>query len=106
MLNIPLTTLGGAKIAGVYATTSRTLASLLDDDSDGDEKLFKQVGRQGNPLFCEVFIAEVDKDRYNQTNPLVDAALFAKYADNPEVSRALKLTPSSPACYARSTFRT
>ena len=26
VLNIPLTTLGGAKIAGVYATTSRTLA--------------------------------------------------------------------------------
>ena len=51
------------------------------------------MGRQGNPLFSEVLIADVDKDRYNQTNPLVDAALFAKYADNPEVSRALKLTP-------------
>ena len=93
VLNIPLTTLGGAKIAGVYATTSRTLASLLDDDSDGDEKLFKQVGRQGNPLFCEVFIAEVDKDRYNQTKPIDDAKNFSKYADSPEVSNALKLTP-------------
>jgi hypothetical protein len=93
VLNIPLTQLGGAKIAGVYATTSRTLASLIDDDSDGDEKFFKQVGRQGNPLFCEVFIAEVDKDRYNQTDPIVDAKLFAKYADNPEVSRTLNLTP-------------
>jgi Domain of unknown function (DUF4331) len=93
VLNIPLTQLPGTKIAGVYATTSRTLASLLDDDSDGDEKLFKQVGRQGNPLFCEVFIAEVDKDRYNQTKPIDDAKNFSKYADSPEVSNALKLTP-------------
>jgi Domain of unknown function (DUF4331) len=80
VLNIPLTQLGGAKIAGVYATTSR-----------GDPLV--QVGRQGNPLFCEILIAHVDKDRYNQTKPTDDAALFSKYADNPIVAQALGTTP-------------
>ena len=80
VLNIPLTQLGGAKIAGVYATTSR-----------GDPLV--QVGRQGNPLFCEILIAHVDKDRYNQTKPTDDAALFSKYADSPIVSTTLGLTP-------------
>jgi Domain of unknown function (DUF4331) len=80
VLNIPITQLGGAKMAGVYATTSR-----------GDPPV--QVGRQGNPLFCEILIAHVDKDRYNQTKPTDDAALFSKYADNPEVARTLGLTP-------------
>jgi uncharacterized protein DUF4331 len=111
VLNIPLTQLGGAKIAGVYATTSRAvLAGSLGSADSADAATFladpttrialnpgelflKQVGRQGNPLFCEIFIAEVDKDRYNQTKPTQDAQLFAKYADNPEVARALKTTP-------------
>src|SRR5262245_12749455 len=83
VLNIPLSQLGGAKIAGVYATTSR-----------GDPAV--QVGRQGNPLLCEVLISHVDKDRYNQTRPTDDAALFAKYVDNPEVARALGTTPIIP----------
>ena len=96
VLNIPLTQLGGAKIAGVYATTSRTLASLLDDDSDGDEKLFKQVGRQGNPLFNEVLVAHVDKDRYSESRPTDDARNFSKYADNPEVCPSARHDPDHP----------
>ena len=92
VLNIPITTLGGAKIAGVHATTSREPGGLLDEIG-GNELALKQVGRQGNPLFCEVFIAHVDKDRYNETRPADDAKNFSKYADNPEVSRALNLTP-------------
>jgi hypothetical protein len=111
VLNIPLTQLGGAKIAGVYATTSRAIlpASLgsvdpseaatlrLDPTAvialNPGELFMKQVGRQGNPLFCEIFIAEVDKDRYNETKPTRDAELFSKYADKPEVASTLKLTP-------------
>jgi len=111
VLNIPITTLGGAKIAGVYATTSRAI--LPDSLSSVDpteaatlrldpvatvalssgELFMKQVGRQGNPLFCEIFVAHVDKDRYNQTKPTRDAELFSKYADKPEVARRLGLTP-------------
>ncbi len=103
VLNIPLSQLGGAKIAGVYATTSRRDPGLVDDDDrddrrfDGDDRRFKQVGRQGNPLFCEIFIAEVDKDRYNETKPTEDAEVFAKYATDPvEVDRAFGLTPAIP----------
>jgi hypothetical protein len=111
VLNIPITQLGGAKIAGVYATTSRAIlpASLASVDPTEaaalrldpvatialrpDELFMRQVGRQGNPLFCEIFVAHVDKDRYNQTRPTQDAQLFTKYAANPEVARALGLTP-------------
>jgi hypothetical protein len=93
VLNIPISQLEGVKIAGVYATTSRTLASLLDDDSDGDEKLFKQVGRQGNPLFNEILVAHVDKDRYSESKPTDDAKNFSKYANNPEVALALGTKP-------------
>jgi hypothetical protein len=103
VLNIPLAQLGGAKIAGVYATTSRMDPGLVDDGDrddrrfDRDDPRFKQVGRQGNPLFCEIFIAEVDKDRYNETKPTVDAQVFAKYATDPvEVDRDLGLTPAIP----------
>jgi uncharacterized protein DUF4331 len=102
VLNIPLTQLGSAKIAGVYATTSRRDPGLVDDDDrddrrfDRDDRRFKQVGRQGNPLFNEVFVAEIDKDRYSETKPTEDAERFAKYADNPEVSRALGITPIIP----------
>ena len=80
VLNIPIGQLGGATMAGVYATTSR-----------GDPLV--QVGRQGNPLFCEILIAHVDKDRYNQTKPTDDAALFSKYANNPELASVLGTTP-------------
>jgi hypothetical protein len=44
-----------------------------------------QVGRQGNPLFCEALIAIEDKDLYNRTSPSDDATLFAKYAKTPEL---------------------
>ena len=85
VLNIPLSELGGAKIAGVYATTTRRI---------GDERM--QVGRQGNPLFAEALVAIRDKDRYNQTMPQGDDANFGRYADNPELSKALGVTPIIP----------
>jgi hypothetical protein len=43
------------------------------------------VGRQGNPLFCEAFVAFKDKDLYNRTKPTSDATLFKTYSDNPEL---------------------
>jgi hypothetical protein len=92
VLNIPLSELGGAKIAGVYATTTRRV---------GDQRM--QVGRQGNPLFAEALVAIKDKDRYNQTSPRDDAKNFARYADKPELSKALGVTPIIPGLI-RSTF--
>lgn len=80
-LNIPLAELGDAQIAGVYATTTRGR---------------RQVARQGNPLFNEALVALRDKDRYNTSQPRGDARRFQQYADDPELSRLLGVTPIIP----------
>jgi hypothetical protein len=87
-LRIPMDTLGGdQQVAGVYATTSRPRMTVLrKDGKDQKDKTFVQVGRQGNPLFCEGLVALEDKDRYNRSSPVRDAQLFAKYAENPELA--------------------
>lgn len=84
-LNIPLAEFGeGAKIAGVYATTSR-------NDGGG----YRQVGRQGNPLFVEGLLPIREKDRYNESGPSSDASL-AQFADAPELSALLGAKPLIP----------
>ena len=92
VLEIPLSAIGGdQQVAGVYATTSRQRVNVLpDDDGRGSDRglmfgEFVQVGRQGNPLFCEALVAIKDKDLYNRTSPTMDAKLFAKYASSPEL---------------------
>ena len=99
VLNIPFAELGGAKIAGVYATTSRNVSAAAyrgdgdkDKDDDDGESNFVQVGRQGNPLFAEALIALRDKDRYNQTKATQDDD-FAIYAEDPELARVLDTVP-------------
>ena len=87
-LEIPVTDLGGEmQRVGVFATTSRHRVTILNEVFDparaGD---FVQVGRQGNPLFCEAFVAVADKDLYNRTLPIADAFLFRKYAVTPELA--------------------
>ncbi|HSR50027.1 MAG TPA: DUF4331 domain-containing protein [Acidobacteriota bacterium] len=88
-LDIPLSALGGGQqVAGAYATTSRRTLTILPLEGgapvfDGD---FVQVGRQGNPLFCEALVALQDKDLYNRTTPERDAELFQQYALNPELA--------------------
>jgi hypothetical protein len=97
-LNIPIGELGGAKIAGVYATTSRRIDSALDDYSGGAQPLataYRQVGRQGNPLFVEALLPIREKDRYNESAPSTDGRLAA-FADSPELSRLLGATPLIP----------
>ena len=90
VLEIPLSALGGdQQSVGVYATTSRAKVSVLPghdgDHDDDDDSRFVQVGRQGNPLFCEALVAIKDKDLYNRSSPTKDAALFTKYASSPEL---------------------
>lgn len=72
---------------GVYASVSRPRTTLRrptgEDVSSGP---YIQVNRLGNPLFNEVLVAAVDKDKYNRTSPTQDAALFAKYAKTPEIA--------------------
>lgn len=92
LLEIPLgdITGGEAQTIGVYATTSRRATTVLTDGAGSTGTTatgnWVQVGRQGNPLFCEAFIAIKDKDLYNRTKPTSDAALFKTYSDNPELA--------------------
>jgi len=87
VLEIPLAELGGdQQVAGVYATTSRRRTTVLRSASNKEIGDWVQVGRQGNPLFCEGLVALEDKDRYNRTRPSQDASTFAKYAETPELA--------------------
>jgi hypothetical protein len=97
-LVIPVSELGGdQQVVGVYATTSRQQVRVLRNRADKNGQLesnagrWIQVGRQGNPLFCEVLVAIEDKDRYNRTSPGQDNDLFRKYAENPELARLINL---------------
>lgn len=85
VLNIPFAELDGAKIAGVYATTSRRLRGAGA----------VQVGRQGNPLFNEALVAINMKNDYNQHSPQEDER-FRKFARDPELSRLLGVKPIMP----------
>jgi hypothetical protein len=86
-LSIPVDEIGGdQQIAGVYATTSRRRVRILGPAGDANTLDFVQVARQGNPLFNEGLVAIRDKDLYSRTSPEVDAALFRKYAVNPELA--------------------
>ena len=76
---------------GVYASVSRPRITLRGtprgtDCTDIPSGPYVQVNRLANPLFNEVLVALVDKDNYNRTSPVNDAANFAKYALNPEIA--------------------
>jgi hypothetical protein len=92
VLEIPLSDIAGGEqqTIGVYATTSRRATTVLTDGANSAGTTatgnWVQVGRQGNPLFCEAFVAIKDKDLYNRTKPTSDATLFKTYADNPELA--------------------
>ncbi len=91
VLNIPISELGDAKMAGVHATTLRRV------DVSGERlRPARQVGRQGNPLFAEALIANRAKDLYNRTQPRRDAALFAEFAEDPELGRVLGVSELIP----------
>ena len=89
-LVIPVSELGGdQQVVGVYATTSRRQFRVVRGDKDQNTGRWVQVGRQGNPLFCEGLVAIADKDLYNRTSPEKDSKLFRKYAENPELCRLI-----------------
>jgi hypothetical protein len=91
VLNIPVEELGGdLQQVGVWGTTSRRPIPVLLGAFNGlAVGSWVQIGRQGNPLFCEGLVALADKDRYNRTTPARDAELFAKYAREPELARLI-----------------
>ena len=93
VLNIPVEELGGdQQVIGVYASTSRRKVTTLRSNPLRDPLTasnFVQVGRQGNPLFNEGFVALKDKDAYNRTRPNRDRELFSIYAEQPELARLI-----------------
>ena len=100
-LNIPVGELGGdQQVVGVYATTSRApirIISVSGDEQQSNLGLrWAQVGRQGNPLFCEALVAVEDKDLYNRTTPESDSAIFRKYAETPELAALINLVGLQP----------
>ncbi|HEX4201054.1 MAG TPA: DUF4331 family protein, partial [Chthoniobacterales bacterium] len=99
VLNIPVSDIGGdQQIVGVWATTSRKKGSILRDQRAAsfspDVSGYVQVGRQGNPLFCEALIGVEDKNLYNETPATEDAKLFQKYALAPELTVLLGDAPN------------
>ncbi len=101
VLDIPVEELGGdQQIVGVYASTSRRQITTLRDNPLREPRTngrFVQVGRQGNPLFNEGFVAIKDKDRYSRTRPTQDRALFSIYAEEPELARLINAILGVPA---------
>jgi hypothetical protein len=105
VINIPVSELGGdQQIVGVYATTSRKAFTILRNEPvHFDQSLrsdpvhfgeFVQVGRQGNPAFCELLVAGKDKDLYNELDPTRDQFRFKKYALAPELAKLLGDPPN------------
>lgn len=94
VLEIPVGRIGGdMQVVGVHATTSRLRVPVLAEKhwDRGSDRNYVQVGRQGNPLFCEGFVAIEDKDAYNRLDPATDATLFRKYALKPELAKLLNV---------------
>jgi hypothetical protein len=90
VLNIPIEELGGdQQVAGVWATTSRRSTSVLRSSGTAVAGPFVQVGRQGNPLFCEAFVPIVDKDLFNRQSVGKDVKSFNQYALAPELATIL-----------------
>jgi hypothetical protein len=108
-LAIPVDDIGGdQQVVGVYATTSRRRFTVLADGLAKTERFgdWVQVGRQGNPLFNEGLVALEAKDLYSRTQPSSDAALFRKYAENPELAKLLNLIVLEPNIPGIETGRT
>lgn len=71
---------------GVFASVSRKRITLRRTNAEplgvGE---WIPVNRLGNPLFNEVLVALKDKDKYNRSAPINDAANFGNYATTPEL---------------------
>ena len=77
----------GNAVVGVWSTTERSRISVRGRGRAVRRDV--QVSRLGNPLINEVIIPLGSKDRFNRTTPDRDAALYGKFALNPEPARLL-----------------
>ncbi|MCX6855262.1 MAG: DUF4331 domain-containing protein [Verrucomicrobia bacterium] len=95
VLNIPVSELGGdQRVAGVWAETSRQATTVLKNTAlDTRSGLWIQVGRQGNPLFCEALLPGLVKDAYNRSPIGEDVERYKQYATAPELATILGVAP-------------
>jgi hypothetical protein len=72
---------------GVYTSASRRQVTIIKDQLSGDIEAgpFVQVSRLGNPLFNEVIVPMVRKDRWNKEEP-ADDKNFAEFVSHPELA--------------------
>jgi hypothetical protein len=77
-------------VVGVWSTTERHRIDVLRSQGRTlARQRDVQVSRLGNPLINELIIPLGRKDQFNSTTPDRDAALYGKYALNPEPARLL-----------------
>ena len=82
-------------VIGVWSTTNRPTTRVLPAT---DAATFTptnsagttQVSRLGNPLVNEVVIPIRDKDKFNASEPVNDAANFLNYVTDPEVPKLIE----------------
>ncbi|MCW3066287.1 MAG: hypothetical protein JWN32_3459 [Solirubrobacterales bacterium] len=87
----PVSSLSAANaVVGVWSTTDRKRVSVLGGAARKAQGSARggtvQVSRLGNPLINELVIPVAKKDQFNATTPGRDAALYGKYALNPELA--------------------
>lgn len=98
VVQVPVALLGGdMQVVGVHASTYRQQVEFRTDAMDPIQYgPYVQVGRQGNPLFNEAFVAIQDKDAYNRLTPETDALRFSNYALTPELAALLNALVFAP----------
>lgn len=106
-LEIPASCLtqGSEKVIGGWTTASLRQGRLLNGATmsglQANEKAggaWTQVSRLGMPLVNEVVIGLKDKDKFNGSKPVNDAANFADYVTNPTLPALIEsLFPSAKA---------
>lgn len=110
------TATGGDRVIGGWTTASLRQARLLNgatpsglQASERPGGAWTQVSRLGHPLVNEVVIGLRDKDKFNGSKPMNDAANFADYVTNPTLPaliQALFPTAVAPTNFPRTDLMT
>ena len=96
-------TAGTETVIGGWTTASLRQGGLIDPSpKKGHQTALRaggawtQVSRLGMPLVNEVVIGLPDKDRFNASKPVNDAANFLDYVTNPTLPRLLEIALALP----------
>jgi hypothetical protein len=84
----------GNAVIGVWSSTERRRLQVLGNvgpRGKGAPNRYVQVSRLGNPLINELIIPLGKKDQFNRTTPDQDAALYGKYAVEPELAKIINI---------------